>query len=249
MTLDLYSTGHQAFCRSPLHPGPCKGWKGTVRSTSKNIRAKADAGVKHVSPVKSNKEIGKPSRYGQVPYAVAPAVMQKDWEGHWDSLSTKQRDAVDEYSGGGYADMNNILRNPPDNPDEIDQEYIDQAALVQSAMAPAPRATKAFRGMYANGLGISKNPSLEEIQGLIGHTLVNDAFTSTSVDRKASFNGNVRLEIEVPKGTPSIYLGTNSQFPKESELLLAAGAKMKIVGVEEIPEDPGSYRVKVRVVP
>lgn len=251
MILDLYCTGHTAFCRNPLHPGPCKGWrKGKVTSTSERIRQRVEStGQAHVSPVRSIDQIGKPSTRGAANYAVAPNVMEKEWAGHWASLSTKQKDAVEEYSGGGYSDMNTALRKPADEWDDFEKDVIHQAALVQSAMAPAPRGTKVFRGMGLAGLGLPGNATIADLEKLVGNTLVNDAFTSTTVDRKAQFHGDVKLEIEVPKGTPSLWLGSNSQWPKEQELLLAAGAKMKVVGATEIPGQPGKYTVKVRVVP
>lgn len=250
MTLDLYAAAHDAFCRTPLHPGPCKGWKGTVRSTSKAIRERQAQGVKSNPIVQPVANIGKPSRTGRADLAVSPEKMEQEWEGHWNKMTPTQKTAAYRYSGYDYGKMNAVLRDPGSIAG--DQDAFDAALMsreLQSAMAPAPRGTKAFRGLYSRGLGISDNPTLEEMQALVGDTLINDAFTSTTVNRDLSFAGNVRMDIEVPKGTPSLWMGKNSSVPSEAELLLAAGAKMKILGVEPYPGQAGSYIVKARIVP
>jgi hypothetical protein len=115
-------------------------------------------------------------------------------------------------------------------------------------MAPSPRATKVFRGTNTASVGLSKNPTLAEMQALVGKNLVNEAFTSTSVSADEIFAGNLEFDIEMPEGTPSLWLNGNSRLPDEHEVLLDAGSKMQVLSVTESPAGSGNYKVKTRVV-
>lgn len=260
---------HGAFCRNPLHPGPCKGWRSKQRNTSTGKTAKEEPSTRArakrqpttpaaATPpkiVKPIKEIGVPSRYGKVKGAVPAAQMEKDWRAHNDTLNGSQESAVRAYSGTSYTSMNDLLRGKISEADmKLYKAFYDkievQARDVQSAMAPAPKGTLAFRGMRSDALGLGANPTEEQILGLVDHVLVNDAFTSTTVDPYAAFSGDVQLEIEVPKGAPSLWMNGNSGIPGEQELLLAAGSKMKVLSVEVEDGWYGrSYKVKGRIVP
>lgn len=267
MTVEMY---HGQFCRNPLHPGPCKGWKSRVRNTStgrtaaeetqerREARKQQPTTPESAKPkpiVKPIREIGKPSRTGKADFAIAPSVMEKDWRAHNNTLTPEQESAVRRYSGSWYTPMNELLRGQV-TPEQraSSKAYWDdveaQAQLVQESMAPAPRGTKVFRGMRTDALGLGSNPSAEQIQSLVGQVLVNDAFTSTSVNRDAAFSGGVHLQIEVPKGSPTLWMNGNSGIPTEQELLLAAGSKMRIDGVDVVDTYYGrEYRIRARLVP
>jgi hypothetical protein len=105
-----------------------------------------------------------------------------------------------------------------------------------------------FRGTNTASVGLSKNPTLAEMQALVGKNLVNEAFTSTSVKADEIFAGNLEFDIDVPEGTPSLWLNGNSRLPDEAEVLLDAGAKMQVLSVTESPAGSGNFKVKTRVV-
>lgn len=266
MTAELY---HGQFCRNPLHPGPCKGWKkGTPKAVDAPAKPtpakKAAPAAKPAAPAKGTvtalvkpkpparvtppSEIGKPSRTGRADFAVSRAAMDKDWKAHNDSLSKDQKKSAYDYTTSDYLYMNRVLGKPEgEKLSRDDKRYLKQSQTLQGAMAPAPRGTKVYRGAYLNSIGLDNKATLADVQALVGKTLVNDGFTSTTVKRSEIFAGNLEMEIEVPKGTPSLWLNGNSQLPNEQELLLAAGAKIKVLAVEEIRR--GEYKIRARIVP
>jgi hypothetical protein len=203
--------------------------------------------------VKTTKSIGTPSRTGKANQRRSADQMDEDWEAHNDTLSSRQRFAVERYSESGYESMNALLRRPADGEgDRGDKSTLALCQDLQAAMAPAPKGQAVFRGLYSNGLGLGSHPSEEEVKALEGGVLVSDAFVSTSVNPNSAFSGDVKVEIEVPKGTPSLWVKPNSAHPGEDELLLAAGSKIKIISVEVTPASmffPASYKVKARIVP
>jgi hypothetical protein len=232
------------FCRTPLHPGPCKGWKGNSGSKTSTSKPKAKATP---APAKSE-PAAKPKATSSTIKAVKPSVMDADWKDHNDSLSAEQRQAVHDYTTSDYFAINNALKGNPPKTARHRKALAQTTDLIRSSMAPSPRATKVFRGTNTASVGLSKNPTLAEMQALVGKNLVNEAFTSTSVSADEIFAGNLEFDIEMPEGTPSLWLNGNSRLPDEHEVLLDAGSKMQVLSVTESPAGSGNYKVKTRVV-
>lgn len=236
------------FCRTPLHPGPCKGWKRGGSKTSDGPASKPAAKPK-AAPAAKAPAASKPSTASKVTTAVKPRVMDADWKDHNDSLSKDQRQAVHDYTTSDYFAINNALKGTPPKTARERKAIEKTTALIRSSMAPAPRATKIFRGTNTASVGLPKNPTLAEMKALVGKTLVNDAFTSTSVSADEIFAGNLEFDIEMPEGTPSLWLNGNSRLPDEHEVLLDAGSRMQVLSVRESPAGSGNFKVKTRMTP
>lgn len=199
--------------------------------------------------VKAAADIGTPSADGKVGRAPKESAMTAEWKAHNDSLTKEQRQAVRTYSTTDYMEINGVLRQPPGAKLTAKQkQFAKQAEILQDAMAPAPRGVKAFRGSNLQSLGLPKDATVDDVKAMLGKTVINDAFTSTSTDPEEIFGGNVEFEIDVPEGTPSVWMNGNARVPSEQELLLAAGSKMKITGVREVPAGSGQYKIKGRIV-
>lgn len=240
------------FCRNPLHPGPCKGWRRGGSKTPDVTPSKPSAKSKPApkpAPAAKTPAASKPSATGKATTAVKPKVMEADWKDHNDSLTKEQQDAVHEYTTSGYFAINNALKGTPPKTARERKAVEKATGLIRSSMAPAPRATKVFRGTNTASVGLSKNPTLAEMQALVGKTLVNDAFTSTSVDAGEIFGGNLEFDIDMPEGTPSLWLNGNSRLPDEHEVLLDAGSRMQVLSVRESPAGSGNFKVKTRITP
>jgi len=199
--------------------------------------------------VKAPSEIGTPSAEGKAA-RTKESVMNADWKAQNDSLTDAQRKAVKTYSTTDYLKMNGVLRKPPGSKLTAEEKkYAKEAETLQGAMAPAPRSVKVYRGSNLQSLGLPKDASPADVKAMLGKTVVNDAFTSTSTDPDEIFGGNLELEIDVPEGTPAVWMNGNARVPSEQELLLAAGSKMTITGVREVPPGSGQFKVKGRIVP
>lgn len=151
----------------------------------------------------------------------------------------------------GYKELNNLKRHGSSGAGSRDtvQKYAD---LLQEAMRPSPVDVKVTRGFSVQGLGLGSSPSVDEVMALKGAELVHDGFTSTTTDRKISskFFLGVMMEIDVPKGTPSLWLdGFSGDQYNESELLLAAGTKIRVTDVESFDHEGQTvYLIKTEVI-
>jgi hypothetical protein len=106
-----------------------------------------------------------------------------------------------------------------------------------------------FRGSGHRFLGelAGKNPA-----ELIGKTIQEKGYLSTSLYPQEHFIEGVQTIIKVPEGIHGGYLGELSVFRKEAEVLLERGHKMKILEVERIPEDiwvSGGIHMVVELLP
>lgn len=180
--------------------------------------------------------------------AVKPKQMEADWSAHHATLNAGQRKAVHDYTTSDYFAINEALRGNQPKTARERKAVTAATEAISSAMAPAPNDTLTYRGTHTSSLGLPKQPTVEQMRALVGKTLVNDAFTSTSVDKREIFAGNLEMEIEVPRGTPSLYLGDAARVPTERELLLDKGARMRVDSVVESPKGSGNYKIKVRIV-
>jgi len=143
-------------------------------------------------------------------------------------LTPETKPAVTTYQSSGYRQINGYLRGTtPDRPHSgysmIGEDRVpDYVSHLDAMMAQnkTPENVVVYRSM-------SNVFDLE-----VGKTFRDDGFTSTTISPAFAedWNGGVFLEINVPPGTPSLYLDANRSV-NEYELLLARGFEYKVVGV------------------
>ncbi len=152
-----------------------------------------------------------------------------------------QRSALRYYTGNNYSEMNGILRGTRPGSASV----IAKIRQAQAGMRPSTRPLMVHRGTGLSQLGLSPYATLDDVRKLIGETMEDKGFMSTSVGSRAAFSGKVRLDIEAPTGTPMAFVKSVSHFSGEDEMLLAAGTRFKILDVTDVG---GIYHVRVRVV-
>lgn len=157
------------------------------------------------------------------------AILVKQTGQQWaNNLSQAEAMAVRDYTGTHYLNINNVLRGI-----ESDFAYGNEnrSILIHNALqnAQMPCDCTVYRGASARALGEYQNLSDEQ---LIGLTIMDDGFMSTSLNPNDAFSGEVRFELSVPEGTHGAYVGYLSNCGHyESEVLLDAGRQMEITDV------------------
>lgn len=150
-------------------------------------------------------------------------AMQRDM-GTWTASS---RGGLRTYTGGSYREMNDYLRGKSRHI----SSYLKTA--ITNAKAGMKRTTRNFlvhRGTSLEQFGVN---SIEELYRMVGLTVTDEGFVSTSVGGRAAFSSNpVIMEIQVPRGAKGAYINDISHFKNiEYEFLLAPGTKFKILRV------------------
>ena len=148
-----------------------------------------------------------------------------EWE---KSLGWQERDAVEWYSGYGYDDFNRALREGKPGKNDL-----QKAALIDSAISKAElkEPINVYRGSSSDLVG--GYSSISDIKKyMVGQTVTDKGFTSTSISKNHTFGGQVHYKITVPPGKGrGAYIRGISQHPSEREFLRARNTKYLITGV------------------
>lgn len=154
-------------------------------------------------------------------------------------LSEDERNAVDSYTGDGFYDMNQRLRDGDDSDPEIGR--------LDAAMRPLPDdlVVKRTLGFEAFGFDGKSKAGIEDLQGRV---VEDPAFSSTALGSPYGGGlGGVTMHIAVPAGTPAALVSSISRNPHEREVLLGRGLKLAVSRVAA--NDRYGYDVFAVVLP
>ena len=140
-------------------------------------------------------------------------------------FNPSEREAIDAYSMGAYQDINDYLNGKyPDY--KIGKEItkdIDNAILKYDLVDDVIT----YRGTskkYYSELKVGDEFSLK----MYCITSLNENIAKTFMEDKKNA---IMLEIRVPKGTPSLYVGDNGAYEFEAELLLGRNLNYKVIDI------------------
>ena len=140
-------------------------------------------------------------------------------------FNPSEREAIDAYSMGAYQDINDYLNGKyPDY--KIGKEItkdIDNAILKYDLVDDVIT----YRGTskkYYSELKVGDEFSLK----MYCSTSLNENIAKTFMEDKKNA---IMLEIRVPKGTPSLYVGDNGAYEFEAELLLGRNLNYKVIDI------------------
>lgn len=165
-------------------------------------------------------------------------------------LTQKQKDAITDYTGGHYYNVNKYLRvdkklsdmglSRYDNPSAV-KKIADRiiTQLDKAVTNGAGRDIVVKRGVSGEGLkGLTgmelKEVTKEKLDNLVGKVLTDKGYMSTSYGRIPSgFNGGCEMEIYVPKDAKCLLVQPLSEFADEKEVLLNRGSNLLVEKVEQ----------------
>ncbi len=150
-------------------------------------------------------------------------------------MNRHQQKAMDSYKGAGYVDVNNALRGK----DEPLVNYMTERgrdktierldSVFEHEAAEVVEDVKVFRGMHSMA-------AAELGEDIVGETLVDDGFMSTSLsEAHAEYfaGGGVVLEVNLQAGDKAIPLDELTVGgADEDEMLLPRGTELRVDAVE-----------------
>ena len=152
------------------------------------------------------------------------------------SFTNAEAEGVRIYTSNDYTYINNYLRGFSDDLGHISTSTISDIDSALSKME-LPADLTLYRGTdsapFMNIVDKNFNGTLDW-NSLVGKTFEDRAFVSTSVERETAFKGEVRWEINAPKGSKGGMVNTFSMFPNENELLLPRNSKFLIKGIDKV---------------
>lgn len=145
----------------------------------------------------------------------------------YQKFTNLEKNAIDEYSLGAYQDVNDYL-----NGKYPEYKYGDDiVSKIDSCMSKYELKDNitTYRGTYKKyyeNLKVGNEFNLE----MYTSTSLNENIAKTFAEDKENA---IMLEIKVPKKTKCLYIGNNSAYEFEAELLLARNLKYKVVNISE----------------
>ncbi|MBI5551138.1 MAG: ADP-ribosyltransferase [Desulfobacterales bacterium] len=159
------------------------------------------------------------------------------------NLSHSEKESITDYTATSYQNINGVLRGTEKTYSGNNAEIAENISRALKR-ADVPEDLVVYRGASKGALGPLKTLPKEQ---MIGKVIEDKGFMSTSILKSSSFNGDIKLKINVPKGTKGAYLGKISCYPNEAELLLDKGQKMIITEVAEVT--PGKMLLTCDLLP
>ena len=160
------------------------------------------------------------------------------WQSAYDKLAKPEADAIGQYTGPNYYDINGFLsgRSKADEVDPLVGRWIQH---MDSAFA-RPESVIPEDSVLHRGLSTSVWDKYQHLQP--GDTWTNLPYMSTSYDREAakSFSNGPLAKINVPKGTPGLYVAPISQNAHEHEVILPRGMQFRVMSI-----DPNTRQVEL----
>lgn len=155
------------------------------------------------------------------------------WCQDWLKLITSaQRDGVEIYTGSAYEEMNEYLRGLSSSISSSRKQSIKDCTEAL-ARASLPQETIVRRGSGYNmlrELGVDFSP--DNKSAVIGATVVDKGFVSTSPASGGGFSGSIEYVIKLPEGSQAMYVAPISRYSSEQELLINRGGRYLIEDVE-----------------
>ncbi|GHT87948.1 hypothetical protein AGMMS49960_05580 [Betaproteobacteria bacterium] len=227
-------------------PGVGKGWAyAPGRSVAEGVREVVEQKVAKLPPEVASHLRAEAILAGIIPKALNYTVLDADGVKTLQSQSDEvyrtkltkggrftEKGALDEYTNGSHYDVNPRLYGSKPMTPEVQRDI----ALIDAAMQKfhLDRDVVAFSGTKASHFA----------DWNVGDTREIPAYLSTALDEKVAKAfakkdaAPLMLEIRVPGGTRSLYLGGNTAYKgggkNETELLLGRGLKYKVI--EKTPD-------------
>lgn len=170
----------------------------------------------------------------------------RDWANRiWagpESYTAKQLSVLRDYTAKGHIQMNRLLRSSKGRRSNPAIREMD-GAIERAARVPNDVTT--VRTADLRQLGF-EDSTRGDPTSLVGREMIDYGYLSTSLGKRAptSLQRNVRLQINVPRGSKGIYVSgdggrasskiISSSGGGENELILARGSKLRIKSVKKV---------------
>lgn len=159
------------------------------------------------------------------------------------SLTSSQHKALNSYTGSGYTDINDGLRENKGDLAGISSTY------VKSKINRLDEVMAAYQSDAPIRVYRSVNDYVFPSTDVTGNVFTDHGFVSTSISPNHSWSGGTKISITVPKGSHMSYpLGIGaSDHPGEHEVLLPRGTRFQVISDTKL-DGTGDYGSPTRQI-
>jgi hypothetical protein len=170
-------------------------------------------------------------------YSFVSETRFVEWANQNANMPSEVFNAVRRYTGSSYREINGGLRKAG--------TVTDTVRNIDRAMIPLPFDTRVVRYV-----GTDTFDSLGGIDNIGGKVFKDRGFFSTAVHTKGTFSSYpVRIEVDLPAGTPSRYVDTFSAVKGEKELIVQREQDFIVTSVTKETTPYGlNYLIKMKAL-
>ncbi len=165
-----------------------------------------------------------------------------------EALSLSERTAISQYTKRDFLTINPVLRGMKKESDYFMAKVEKQISLISGALQKSelPEKIFLFRTINSHYLG-----DLEKIkpQQLIGKTIQEKGFLSTSLVPLFYYPGRLSMVIKAPEKINGAFLGSLSKYSGECEFLLDKGQELLIKNAKRIDDYKESLLIEAEILP
>lgn len=218
-----------------------KPWKGNPVDQSVVYKPKGDA-ANHVA----FKQYADADKRDGFTFSNAPLGLKKRTSKWEDNVSPEAYQGVRQYTGGGYKELNEQIRNCPDTLDCLSDAHKEWAKNIDEGLAAAGVLDKPItvwrrftlsnqdrKDLYSFAESAAANGEVIKIPGV-----------KSAATNPHSWSGETILEIRARTGVYAAPFTKSGQG--ENEFIQGHNVKYKVVGVKEV--DLGGYAGKQKVI-
>ncbi len=136
------------------------------------------------------------------------------------------------------------------NANEVRRTIEENAALFDQAISnPLPESIDMKRGLEKIDFMLDPSEGINDPIDLIGEDFTEQGYMSGSLGAESAFNDprfQYRLQIDVPEGYNALWMGTNSLYPTQREIILPRGTKLVFTDAVQDP-DTGAWDLTAEV--
>ena len=170
--------------------------------------------------------------------------------------TANEKQGLKHYTGGSYTPMNRYLRGQTSHVSITDRDAIN-GAMAGMRPVTEPFLVRRGAGYSSFNVGSAGKYGFDatdhaKFKDLIGKTVQEDGFLSTSVGGEGAFGGSVKIEVEIPVGTHGAYVDHISYHQGEREFIVAPGTKFQVLRVHATAGYGGQLNqtvIRLRAIP
>lgn len=166
-----------------------------------------------------------------------PQNIDTHYDAWHENLSSDEKRALAGYQNFLYSDVNATLRGKAGDLSPRTKQNVDYAIKHTDkaiGKGSVPSNVKVYRGFTDGNAILGGDP-----QGLVGSTIQDKAFVSTSLNKSVAVDfarkgkSGMLMEIDVPAGTKAAYMQKLRPESIERELLLGRNSRFQVTGVRK----------------
>lgn len=223
-------------------------------SQSENVASEPESKYTSSSQAEQGTAKSSSATGSQLSFAYQGAIDDSDEEKleaatHPGFLTEKQKQAIWDYTGSGYEDINTALRTK-------DKELMNKTKEARKLLDTVFADAYVYKPLVVyRGIDLDRN--IPWVDALLSKKLkerssiTEKGYLSTTASRyvaEKDFSSGILIKITTPRGAEGVSVDKLSQHGEEKEILFNRGYKLKILQIDKVDDGSGGFSYEIDAI-